>query len=286
MSDVSRCPAADQIAAFVAGRLGGNELRKVKEHFTFCDDCRRVLAEAARTDRENAKRERVSEPALPVRSKQGVRPWWLAIAAGALAGLAIWSWLSTRSKTPSPTKILIDAAPHDARYLEPRISGGFPWAPLIPARRSGTDVLDPQQMKTVDTADEVLVKTASDPSKEAQHATALAHLLAGRPSEAVTLLTKLTKSAPSARVWNDLAAAQYALAVQMDRPAQFAHALTAADAALRLDPNYAEALFNRALTIERLGLRNEAREAWRCYVNVDSSSAWATEARRHLQGIR
>ena len=280
--DPSRCCNADEIAIFVSGGLKGAELTMVQEHLRSCEDCRLVLAEAARVDRENKEDEFI--PAI--RQKQTVAPWWLAVAAVALAGLFILLRTSTMTERPNPVKILVDAAPSDGRYLEPRVSGEFPWAPLIAARRSGTHELDPQRMRMVSAAGEVLTKTREDPSVAAQHAAALAHLLADRPSEAASILTKLTKSAPSARAWSDLAAAQYAEAGQLERPTQFAHALTAADAALRLDPKCAEALFNRALTIERLGLRDEAREAWRSYVNLDSSSGWAAEARHHLQEDR
>jgi hypothetical protein len=41
-------------------------------------------------------------------------------------------------------------------------------------------------------------------------------------------------------------------------------------------------LFNRALTLELLGRRSEAKAAWTTYLGVDSSSGWAKEARQHL----
>jgi CHAT domain-containing protein len=52
--------------------------------------------------------------------------------------------------------------------------------------------------------------------------------------------------------------------------------------ALRLDPGNTAALFNRALVLERLGLRTLAAKAWVEYLRVDAGSAWADEARQRL----
>ena len=56
-------------------------------------------------------------------------------------------------------------------------------------------------------------------------------------------------------------------------------ALVAADQALTLQPAQAEALFNRALALEALGIRFAAADSWRRYLEVDPSSSWAVEAR-------
>lgn len=284
--DSSRCPTPEEIAAFVAGSLEGAELMRLKEHLKSCDDCRLVLAEAARVDRESEEAEQEERSPEPVRPRKRIRPWWLAAAAAALAGLVVLRpWPTSVRQQPDVTKLLVEAVPHDARYVEPRLSGGFPWAPLATVRRGANDSLDPRQMKIIGAAGEVLEQAANDSSARGRHATAVAHLLAGRPAEAAALLEKLAASSPSASVWSDLSASHYAAAIERDRPTQLARALTAADAALRLDPKYPEALFNRALVVERLGLRAEAREAWTRYLAVDATSSWAAEARRHLHAL-
>ncbi|MGA8806320.1 MAG: CHAT domain-containing protein, partial [Thermoanaerobaculia bacterium] len=63
-------------------------------------------------------------------------------------------------------------------------------------------------------------------------------------------------------------------------------ALANADHALRLDPKLNDALFNRALIIEALGISEAARRAWQRYVAADSSSHWSDEAMHHLGGLR
>jgi len=283
MSDSSRCPSPEQIAAFVAGNLAGEELTMVTEHLRTCDDCRLVLADAAMIDSQPEFAESV-----PLRVRPRVPQRWLAAAAAASVLIAV-AVLSTRSRGRDPHDAmhrLVAAAPRDGRYLEPRLSGDFAWAPILPIQRGANQPLDPREMKLIGVAGEVLEQTANDPSPEAQHAAALAHLLAGRPNEAASLLTKLAASSKDAGLWSDLAAAYYVAGVQNDQAQQFGQALAAADTALRLNPRLPEALFNRALTVERLGLRERASVAWDQYLAADGSSKWAVEARKHLQHLR
>src|SRR5205085_3293871 len=68
-------------------------------------------------------------------------------------------------------------------------------------------------------------------------------------------------------------------------PSQLPEALADADHALRVDPKSPEALFNRALVIEAMGLHEQARKAWQQYLDVDSGSGWAVEAREHLRKL-
>jgi CHAT domain-containing protein/tetratricopeptide (TPR) repeat protein len=273
-----RCPDPEVHAAFVAGSLSGAELMMMVNHLRDCEDCSQIVAAVAHVDRE----ERVAISVQP----SSAWPWWLGLAAAVLAGaVLLFVWRPWSIPRNDPIAILVAAAPSDGRLLEPRISGGFSWAPLRAKRRDGSEPLDAGQMKLVGAAGTVLEKTAKDPSSSARHAAALAHLLTARPGEAAALLTPLAATAADAGVWNDLAAAQYALAVQTEDPAHLASALAAADAALRLRPDFPEAVFNRALIIDRLGLRSQARAAWQRYLTIDRDSEWGREARRHLADL-
>jgi CHAT domain-containing protein len=280
MTDSSRCPSPEQIAAFVAGRLSGEELKMVMEHIRTCDDCRLILADAAMIDREPE----FAEAALSS-PRRRISRWWLAAAAVVVLGITV---LWTRSFRASNDAIhhLVEASPRDGRYLEPRLSGGFAWAQILPVSRDVNQPLDPREMKLIGVAGDVLQQTANDPSPEAQHGAALAHLLAGRPNEAATLLDSLAASSKDATIWSDLAAARYASGVQAGQAQQFGQALVAADTALGINSTLPEALFNRALIVERLGLRDRAAVAWEQYLAADGKSAWAAEARKHLQRLR
>jgi CHAT domain-containing protein len=52
---------------------------------------------------------------------------------------------------------------------------------------------------------------------------------------------------------------------------------------LEIDPNLLEALFNRGLVHQHQGLHQEAEADWRTYLEKDSGSQWAVEARQNLK---
>lgn len=283
--DSSCCPDPEVLAAFVAGSLTEDELQMTVEHLRSCERCQIIVAEVARTDREEREvRPPVPFPARTVRRSSRATPWWLAAAAAALIGVVYVAVEHRPSRTASGIQTLVAATPSDGRYIEPRLAGGFPWAPLRNVPRGGPEMV-PGQMKLVGAAGEVLEKTANDPSAEGRHAAALAHLVAGRSAEASDLLVKAAKEKSDPAIWSDLAAARYTAALETDNPHLLAEALTAADAALRIRSAFPEALFNRALIVERLGLREQAGSAWRKYLAVDSTSPWAREAEKHLAGL-
>lgn len=282
MRESSRCPAPEILAAFVAGTLSAEELERVTDHLLTCDDCRFIVREIARTDREESERETeaISEPGR-------ISLWWMGTAAAALIGiLALAAWRVSLSRDGGSIATLVEASPRDGRYVEPRLSGGFPWAPLRSIPRNGqAPVTDVGQMKLIGAAGAVLEQNADDASLGAQRAVALAHLVAGHFPEAVRILSQLARSQPDAQIWSDLAAAQYMLAVRTSDAAQLAEALEAVDTSLRIEPSFPEALFNRALIVERLGVRQQARSAWERYLTVDRDSPWSREARQHLAAL-
>jgi tetratricopeptide (TPR) repeat protein len=115
---------------------------------------------------------------------------------------------------------------------------------------------------------------------------ALRLLLAGRPESALEALDEalgLTPNDPA--LWSDSAAAWLARPAPWGDPEAPARALEAATRACELAPGHPAARFNRAVALERLGLRLQATSAWREYRAVDPGSAWAEEARRRAASI-
>jgi CHAT domain-containing protein len=282
--DVTRCPDPERLAAFLDGTLSGAELESTADHVRVCPDCRFVLGIAAPAIRDQEPAEAFAAAAVVASRKVRPRRTWLAAAAAALVCVVAAGWWVYAWQHRDPMGILAAAVPGNGRNLEPRLSGGFRWAPLRVTRDRG-EQLDAGAMKLIGAAGVVLERTANDPSANGERARAAAYLLAGRPKEAAKLLERHVAKASDARLWNDLAATRYALALQDVDPGQFAAALAAADAALRSEPNLSEARFNRALILERLGLRAEAQTAWRQYLSLDSDSDWAREAQQHLSRL-
>lgn len=265
----SPCPEPEVLAAFAEGKLPRHEILAVYGHL---DGCARCMAAIKGTNAEiGERRSRVA---------------WLAIAAAAILGLLSIPLLRTAigRRADSPAARLVELAPRSARIVEPRLSGGFPWAPYEGPMRAGDSATDTQRLKLAGAAGEIIEKAQRSP--ETQHAAGVALVLIERPLEAIARLQAAAERTPSdARIWSDLAAAQYAAAVGLDRSSLYPEALASADRALRADPRFSEALFNRALILERLGMAAAARQAWEQYLRTDPSSSWAAEARERLRRL-
>jgi len=265
------CPDDETLAAWVDGTLPETERAQLIAHASVCRECISMIDAA----NETFHAERGS-----VRRRRGSARWFLAVAAVLVLGVpAVFLW---RSRNRDPLQDLVAIAPQSSRAVEARLSGGFPYAPYRGSMRAGGDAPDRDQMKVIGAASAALDRAERDPGPETRHAAGVAMLLVARTDEAIARLEAEAKRTPSdAPVWSDLAAAQYAAALA-GRTSLYPEALASADRALRIDARSPEALFNRALILERLGLHNEARGAWQRYLDTDRSSEWANEAREHL----
>jgi CHAT domain-containing protein len=133
----------------------------------------------------------------------------------------------------------------------------------------------------------VIQARTNNPSARARHEAGAAYLLIDRDRDAIDALESAVRQSPKETAyWSDLAAARYTLAVREKRPHELPQALADADHALRLQPALPDALFNRALIIESLGVTEAARRAWQRYVAADPSTHWSTEAMHHLGNLR
>jgi CHAT domain-containing protein len=163
------------------------------------------------------------------------------------------------------------------RPVEARLSGGFAWAPPRDAGSNESRASLPIERDTL--------RAARRNEPAAVHAVALLNVLERRPRDAVAALSPLAAAHGEPRLWNDLAAARYAVAVDERRPEELAQALADVDAALRIDDTLPEARFNRALILEELGVRKPAISAWRKFLDGDRDSAWAREAQQRLRAL-
>lgn len=271
-STTTACPDAETLSAFAEGRLPRSAVSDLAPHLESCDDCVAALAAVNETIAT-----RTSEPA------QSSRAWWFSAAAAAviIAVIAISARITSLAR--SPAQRLIALTSNTARPVEARLSGGFPWQSYHGPMRADEADADPQRMRLIGAAGDIVVAADRDRSAAAQQAAGVALVIVGKPAQAMERLQAAVEaSRDNAAAWNDLAAAQYSAALQLSRPSLLPEALASADHALRLNPRYAEACFNRALILERLGLVNDARAAWQRYLEVDSASRWAIEARERL----
>jgi tetratricopeptide (TPR) repeat protein len=282
----TECPDPEVLAAYLAGRLPETERRAVTEHLADCADCYAVFIATAREYRgwRWAWAERIWRAVVEASG------WSKAVVVTAALGTATASltfflrpelmtqWWPGRSEL---TELV--AAVGTERTIEPRLTGGFAYGPLRgPVRGERTDERLSPELRIAALTLEKRLQGRRDPSSLAAYAAAL--LVTGQADQAVSALEEAARLAPkNARVQNDLSAAYLVRAREKADPEDLNKALTAAAAATDADPSLAEAQFNVALALEGLSRRNEARTAWEVYLKTDSKSAWAQEARRHLE---
>ena len=258
------------------------------EHLAGCETCYEVFAETARFALDDSDSE--TAPGSPSgRIAFFRRPGFrmvagLAAAAGVFVALhQVWR---ARSERDRPLVAELAEAVSTRRFVEPRLTGGFQHGRLVVLRSDATQGLDAQSPAVIAAVARIRARAESDPSAEALGALGITYLVSGDMSGAVRALESATAQDPqSARLSSDLAAAYLVRASRLDEPADLPKALEAAEKATELPSPPDEAWFNRALALEGLHLTDAARKAWEDYLKRDATSAWADEARRHLEQL-
>ncbi len=188
---------------------------------------------------------------------------------------------------PSPVDKGLDAlqtACRTARPLEARF-GGLAYAPFANLRGAST----PDDQAHALAAQLLLEAAIDNPSAESHHALGQLYLSERKFDAAISQFEESLKAdQQNARAHSDLGAALFekgreAASDEDGRNVEaFARSLSNLNRALALDPNLGEAFFNRALLRQQMMLKESAAEDWRAYIEKDSSSQWAGEARQHL----
>ena len=221
------------------------------------------------------------------------------VAAALLVGLmlvaAVASVVVAREQSHRPVVALARAVgPH--RVTLARLTGGFSYAPcgLEKTNRALVEGLtcaeaNPAQWPESERLERMAaeVRGGEGDTAERRRFSADWHVLWGEADTAVAELRELARRDPAnGELQADLAAGLLERAEARQDPLSIVEAYVAADSALRLSPNLAEARFNRALALEWLYLRDDAIAAWAAYLEGDGASAWAEDARAHLRQLR
>jgi len=215
----------------------------------------------------------------------------MAAAAALVVALDVTPDWWRRLVTPerSGLEVLV-AAVGDERYVESRFTGGFKYGPLRSATRGSGDGPTPN-LALMAAAGELQQESRSRPTVENLHAWGVAQVLLGYYDEGLRALNLALADAPeSPAVMADLAAAHIARGDALSTARDYPRALAAAEQALARRPDLAEAAFNRALALERLGLRREALEAWQQVIAISTGAGdheeWTAEARRRVDTLK
>ena len=217
---------------------------------------------------------------------------WIRRAIAAVIGLAAVAFLLARRDADLGDHVrlvsLVSGASH--RILEGRLHGGYGHRPLRRVRsgESAEWISAPDRLQLLALTRRIEARGAESDGARVPDRAATA-LFTGEADRAISELDRAMADAKTddlrARLASDLAAA-YLFRSQISATSNdLLSAVDCADRAWRLAPRSAEALWNRALTIDALGLIAETREAWRAYLAVDPSSEWADEARQRLAAV-
>ena len=201
-----------------------------------------------------------------------------SITGVAVVGVVVWSALFTQSNLKKGL-VALNEAYRQERPVEARISD-LTYAPYILTRGEPTKVNALERSR----AESLLSEAFSEnPTAETHHALGQMYLLQRQPDKAIQHLEQAKKADPdNPSIYADLGAA-YLEKGKLGAPEFFRLSLENLQRAIQLNPNLHEALFNRALVHQHQELNDQAEADWRAYLERDSSSQWATEARHNLR---
>jgi CHAT domain-containing protein len=271
----------DESARFTRFFLAPPERRR---HFRLTRDLRRISASGEK---------RLSHRGALPAGGPTTTGWLRFVAVGALlavVGAVAWVFLSGRSDTDRGWQQL-RAAYRDRRPTESRLAEFEGYAPYT-VTRGGTGAAS--DSAALDRAQRYLTDATADSSDpEAHHALAVFYLAAGDLERSEReMAAALGSGSSTAKIESDAGAIYLEAARRSADSGDGAAALTALDTAKRhLDRALAqnsrlpEARFNMALCLQAMMVPEQAKAAWRAYLDIDPDSKWAEEARQNLQRL-
>ncbi|HEX5731239.1 MAG TPA: CHAT domain-containing protein [Blastocatellia bacterium] len=198
--------------------------------------------------------------------------YFIAILIITAAALGFWYWQR------KPTAELVTEAVVEAfsktRLIEPRLSGGF----LAGVYEPGPDKEANIDTTKLEKAEKYLLSEKSYDA-ETRHAHARMLLARRDVAEAIDVLRPLAADqGASAEVHNDWGACLFEQGRMEDALDEF-------NRALEMNPTMPEALFNRAISYQKLQLRDVARDELQPLVKAERDPGWAKDIEQRLEAI-
>jgi CHAT domain-containing protein/tetratricopeptide (TPR) repeat protein len=319
------CPDENEWLKLAAGIADESVTRQMLEHAANCDHCGPMLknALAILSEEPSADEQKVMSSLASIKSEWQTRlagqlvvasskaadpavegpsegrpisgpSWWRlasttrrlvsASALAAVLALAVWFGIRT-AMAPDVDQLLADAYTQ-RRIMDCRIPGAK-YAPLRVERgTTGSSVDQPQALLDANAMISRSLKVHPDDPKWLQ-AKARADLLEFHYDPAIQILQRALDLQPdSPELLIDLASAHYQRAEANDRPVDYGKAIEYLGRALAATPDDPVALFNRAITEEKLHLYDPAINDWQHYLRIDPTGPWAEEARQRLADVQ
>ncbi len=294
----------DLIDQYVNQQLTTEDRRRFEQHFLITAERRedvrhaQALSRYARKSRQEAEQPEEKKHLRDDRPRRGFLWAWLSptpsfrFAATLIlivgVGFLGWRTFIYRSDLQQGLEELKIAYRHQ-RPVEARVSG-LDYAPG-PTRGSNEVRIDAPSRERAERF--LFYAEKDDPGPESYQALGLFFLTEKELDQAIEQFKKALALDPNgAQIHSDLGAALlekgklYKLNGEEGKSLEvLAESLEHLNRALELNTNLLEALFNRALVREYMGLPQPAAEDWRQYLEKDSQSPWADEARAKLKEI-
>lgn len=277
----------DLINAYVLGRLEQADVASFEETLRN-DPERRFKVELTKGIKERAQvRDAQAVRSSPAFFSSIGRFFRQPAYAGAFAVLLIAAvvlavYLTRR--TPPDNLAELRSLYRQSRPTESRISN-FDYAPLTQLR-GAPDEREQNRLRRIE--NDLILRAEQSASAQTHHALGVFYLTQHKHVNAIREFEAARQFDPNdARIHNELGSAHFEWAKSGPREKkleELARSLEEFTRATQLDSNLLEALFNRSLALDELGLPREARESWTLYLQKDPSSAWADEARKRLAG--
>lgn len=291
------------IDEYVREALSPAERSHFEQHFLVTTKRQQKLALAQALVKYAKSQETAPVPAVPApprhpgEAELEREPWWRnwfapkwKLAAYAVLvlglGLGLW-WQAGRTTDLEQGLVALNQAYREQRPVQTRVTG-LEHAPFA-VRRSG----EPERLNVTarNRAERILLDAAeAQKNAAAWHALGRLYLTEKKFEEAIQEFEKaLPTDANNARLHSDLGAALLEKGnLEANSNAgrdlrTFDRSLEHLNRALELDATRLEALFNRALLRQSVGLRSAAKADWQRYLQQDPASPWAAEAREHLR---
>jgi CHAT domain-containing protein len=176
----------------------------------------------------------------------------------------------------------------DARVLQARVTGGFAHQQYV-TTRGPSSLADIDESQRLTLLSELNQEVTSNRTTAARHNLGRLFILRGDLEAAERQFLLALKERPrDARLLADLGALYYERSLRAGNEGYdlLGKAVEHASKAVEADPRLPEAWFNRALCYERMNLFLQAEDDWKQYLTLDGDSAWAEEAREHLDKLR
>ena len=312
------CSSEDDLRNLAAGLSLDPKAAQLKAHAATCDRCGPLLQEymkdfsdesipeeqaflnqlrtaspefrqqAARDmfEREILKKNRVIPEPVPATDWRRFFSWkWMMVPALPAIALIAVGILYLQRDTPEKVEKLLAKAYTEQRTIAMRWPGAE-WSRVsvkqapMSALHSSTNLLD---------AENILERQHADSSSTESwiEMSARVDIFNWKPKLAIDKLTKLFNVNPgSAALKSDLAMAYFESGEITGNPADYKQSLTYLNDLVLQRPTDREALYNRAVVIERLGLTHDAIQAWNDYLQIETEPHWVSDARDHLARLQ